>query len=69
MMTLIFFIDEDGTTIAAPKNTTTSIPLDLAEVQIPTQATPFSVLDPLVAASTVGYQCNTPYSQQCKSYM
>jgi len=39
MMTLIFFIDEDGTETAAPKNTTTSIPLNLEAVQLPTQAT------------------------------
>ena len=56
------FIDEDGTATAAPKNTTTSIPLDLAAVQIPTQSTPLSVLDPLVAASTVGSQHNNALS-------
>jgi len=49
-----FFIDEDGTVTAAPKNTNASIPLDLAAVQMPTQATPLSVPDPLVATSTVG---------------
>jgi len=38
-----FFIDEDSTATAASKNTTASIPLDLATVQMPTQATPLSV--------------------------
>lgn len=58
MMTLIFFIDEDGTATAAPKNTTASILLDLAAVQMPTQATPLYVPDPLVVTSTVGSQEN-----------
>jgi len=38
-----FFIDEDSTETAASKNTIASIPLDLAAVQMPTQATPLSV--------------------------
>ena len=57
-----FFIDEDGTVTAAPKNTNASIPLDLAAVQMPTQATPLSVPDPLVATSTVGSQENNALS-------
>ena len=57
-----FFIEEDGTATAAPKNTTASIPLDLVAVQMPTQATPLSVSDPLVATSTVGSQENNALS-------
>jgi len=57
-----FFIDEDGTATATPNNTIASIPLDLAAVQMPTQATPLSVPDPLVATSTVGSQENNALS-------
>ena len=49
-----FFINEDGTATTAPKNTAASIPLDLAAVKMPTQSTPLSAPDPLVATSTVG---------------
>jgi len=45
-----FFIVEDGTATAASKNTTASIPLDLATVQMPTQAMPLSVPEVLPAS-------------------